>query len=282
MKLEQLLNEWLNRYIYKTKSESNSRCYYYSVKRILEHESMISKKSISKIKEVDIQELVNMLSKKYSHSSLKKIKITFALAFKYAYKNGYIKNNINFDIQIPKTARMKVVNALTIFEQNRVEEVCCNDSLGHIVIFLLRTGLRANELCSLKWSDYNSNTQTINIRKSKTEAGIREVPLCRDARFIVEYLKSSRTHEYVFSNSKGDRLTYHSLRRITERLRKETGFKHFSPHVCRHTFATRLVEKGVDYKALSELLGHTDVAFTLQRYATVDYNFLKLQVSLLD
>lgn len=52
-------------------------------------------------------------------------------------------------------------------------------------------------------------------------------------------------------------------------------------HVLRHTFATRLVEQKADYKALSKLLGHTSVAFTLQRYVTLDIEFLRDQVMLL-
>ncbi|WP_442902025.1 tyrosine-type recombinase/integrase [Faecalispora jeddahensis] len=64
-------------------------------------------------------------------------------------------------------------------------------------------------------------------------------------------------------------------------LRTKTDIDFATNHVYRHNFATRPVENGVDCKALSSLMGHTDVSFPLRRYATTEYDFLRQQINLL-
>ncbi|QKN23699.1 MULTISPECIES: tyrosine-type recombinase/integrase [Caproicibacterium] len=66
------------------------------------------------------------------------------------------------------------------------------------------------------------------------------------------------------------------------RLRRETGINFLTTHVYRHTFATRALEDGMNVKALSKILGHTNVAFTMQRYCSPDIEFLQEQTDMLD
>lgn len=66
------------------------------------------------------------------------------------------------------------------------------------------------------------------------------------------------------------------------RLRKRTGIDKITNHVYRHSFATRALERGMNYKALSEILGHTDVAFTLKTYTHVEESYLHSQMKLME
>ena len=66
------------------------------------------------------------------------------------------------------------------------------------------------------------------------------------------------------------------------RIRKKTGIDFFTNHVCRHTFATRMIEQTADPKAVSILLGHTDVTFTLNRYTHPDQEYLHNQMQLIE
>lgn len=168
------------------------------------------------------------------------------------------------------------MEALTPEEQERVEAACRSLPLGHLIIFLDLTGLRRGELINLKWEDYDAEEGTIIIRKSKTDAGVRVIPLLPEAQEIIE--QQPRWEEHIFLNTKGNPLTGTSMKRLYEHLRKLTGIQTLTNHVCRHNFATRMLEHDADIKSISKILGHTDVAFTLQRYTTTDLDHLRREI----
>lgn len=169
---------------------------------------------------------------------------------------------------------------MTQEEQEIVEAAAASDPLGHFVIFFLKTGLRASEFYHLTWSDYNPERRTIFISKSKTPQGVRYVPLATEAQAILE--SQPRISKFIFTSTTGNPITPTVLKKLYARMQKATGLDFITTHVYRHSFATRLVEKGIDYRALSQLLGHADVAFTLQCYAQPDFLFLQDQIALLE
>ena len=65
-------------------------------------------------------------------------------------------------------------------------------------------------------------------------------------------------------------------------IRNATGISPFTNHICRHTFATRALEKGMNPKALSKILGHSSVAFTMSRYTTISKDFIFEQMKMID
>ena len=170
--------------------------------------------------------------------------------------------------------------ALSHDEQKQVENACKSCALGHIIIFLLKTGLRRAELMGLKWNDFDEDEKCIFVRKSKTKTGVRRIPLIEESMTII--LKQPRINEYIFNNTKNTPLTDMSIRRLYERIQSLTNVLNFTPHVCRHTFATRLIERGANPKSVADLLGHKDVAFTLRIYTTIDYSHLQKEIMLLE
>ncbi len=279
MKLYELMDLWLENEVRHTKARKTYLCYSACSKQIRNFDTCF--KNIKDVSNIEIQQLLFSLNG-YSKSTIHNTRIVINSCFKYAVINKLIDTNNIGNLKIPKNASVKVVEALTKRQQDRIEEIAENDMLGHIVIFLLRTGLRVEEMSNLKWVDFNNKCNTIKVTKSKTPTGIRELPLSKGARFIIEYCRKNNKSEYIFLNSKGDKISYSSIQKLFARLKKESGILWFTPHVCRHSFATRMVERGVSIKALSELLGHKDVAFTLKRYATADIDFLRKQISLID
>lgn len=119
------------------------------------------------------------------------------------------------------------------------------------------------------------------IEEFKTDCGIREVPLIPEAAAIIERQRHKNSSKYIFTNTKGNKVTPSAFYKLMERVRKNTGIVDFSMHVLRHTFATEMVEHKADYKALAKILGHSDVAFTMQRYVSAEDDFLREQIMLL-
>lgn len=155
------------------------------------------------------------------------------------------------------------------------------------VLLALMTGLRIGELCALKWADISLERQTLRVSStmqrlknfdsaqlSKTKIVISEPKSARSARIIpltdsivkiCDAWKSEDAEAFVLTGSR----RYMEPRTLQYRLKRyvnECGLNNVHFHILRHTFATRCVEVGFEIKSLSEILGHANPKFTLERY----------------
>ncbi len=236
--------------------------------------------SLDAIVEMDIQLVLNTLCDiGYSRSTIHTAKVALNMAFEKAIKNKLIQDNPVTDTFIPKEAGEKDIIALTQEEQRVVESACYEDLHGILFIFLLHTGLRRAELCNLKWNDFDKKKGVIYVRKSKTKNGIRCVPLIPLCQQII--MSRPKINEYIFNSTNKNPITPSVLKKTYLRLRKATGIDTITNHVCRHTFATRLLESGADAKAISSLLGHSSVSFTMTRYTHAQVEYLRKQIDLI-
>jgi len=155
------------------------------------------------------------------------------------------------------------------------------------VLLSLYTGIRIGELCALQWEDVNIANSTLKVRKTmqriketnvgaasktkivitepKSECSIRDIPL---PPFIKEMAQQFAGVPKAFVLT-GDRNKFVEPRTMQNRFKtyvKESGINDANYHALRHTFATRCVEVGFEIKSLSEVLGHSNVNITLNRY----------------
>ena len=139
--------------------------------------------------------------------------------------------------------------------------------LGEIIVFDLHTGLRIGELLSLQWSRVNLFRKTIIIQESKNGKP-RTIPLNQIATDILMEKSKIRNikNDLVFTNSVGKKIDNDNLRRVFEKALEKADIRNFHFHDLRHTFATRLAQRGIDIYKISKLLGHKDIRMT-QRYA---------------
>jgi len=145
---------------------------------------------------------------------------------------------------------------------------------------LYASGLRVSELVSLDWLDLDLGARSLRVvGKGGKE---RQVPFGRPAQEALRRWREiaalafggAAAGDAVFLNRRGGRLTDRSVRRILDLAMAATALaRGIHPHALRHSFATHLLERGADLRAIQELLGHASLS-TTQRYTHVDIDRL--------
>ena len=171
-------------------------------------------------------------------------------------------------------------------EQQRLVEYLTKDmdiyKFG--ILIALFTGIRVGELCGLRWEDVEENC--IKIRRTvlrlkkedgngtelyigppKTQQSVRIIPIMSLLfPFINGVADNGDKNEYVISSSIAPITEPRVMQYKFKRYLKNLEIEGATFHTLRHTFATRCIEAGVDVKSLSEILGHSNVQTTLNRY----------------
>jgi integrase/recombinase XerD len=126
--------------------------------------------------------------------------------------------------------------------------------------------MREQELCYLDWPDVDLKKETVRVTGQGKEGFSpkdyeeRVIPIPPD--FVVLLRKLFHKSERVFPSARGGRET-HLLRRL-KAVAKSAGVQHATLHKFRHTYATRLLEKGCDIVTVQHLMGHSDLDTTRQ------------------
>ena len=139
-------------------------------------------------------------------------------------------------------------------------------NMKHFVILaiLYSSGLRVGELLNLRIEDLDFDRMQIHIRKGKGKKD-RYVGMSRHlAPVIRNYIMKYRPQEYLIAGQHGGKYTDSSVRQILQRAAREAGIhKHVTPHMLRHSYATHMLEGGVDIRHIQELLGHNKPETTM-------------------
>ena len=297
--LNNMAVEWLQSIKIKIKQSSYTK-YYYTIKNHINNEK-IGSYPMNRLKSINISEYTNELMKqgKFSTKTIRDILSIIGMIIKY-YKNTY-DSSINIKIIYPKED-VKPIEILTDVEIKALEEyITSNMDIEKLGILLtLYTGLRLGEICALKWENINlkdgyiSVTKTIQrvkdfesidglktkiiIESPKSKSSIRQIPL---PDFLLPILKKYYTdnqNTYLISGTEKavDSRTYQNH---FKSYQKESGMKSKNFHVLRHTFATRCINNGCDVKSVSEILGHSNIKITLERYIHPSFENKKASIN---
>ena len=215
--------------------------------------------------------LAHLRNKSYSKKTIARRLSTLRSFFKFLYREGLIKANPVTIISTPKLDR-KLPIFLGEDEVARLLDIAHDkDAEGlrdrAVMETLYSTGMRVGELVSIGVDDIDFISGVIKVLgKGRKE---RIVPIGdRALRSIREYLdkkgtKSLKIPKGLFLNKRGTRLSDRSVRRILEKyIRKASLRSGVSPHTLRHSFATHLLNRGVDLRTVQELLGHMNLSTT--------------------
>jgi integrase len=154
--------------------------------------------------------------------------------------------------------------------------------LKEVIIFALNTGLRQGEILALQWQDIDFSRGMLVVMKSKNRER-RTLPLNNTvfAMFAAKQATSGQHTGLVFTTSTGTPLKARYVVRAFSKARSRAVIPDFRFHDLRHTFATRLAQKGVDLYKIQRLLGHKTAMMT-QRYAHHSPESLRDGVHVLD
>lgn len=196
---------------------------------------------------------------------------------------------------MPKIKPLKANNARLRFldkdEERRLLDNC-PVHLHRLLTFLLGTGVRLGEALGLTWDmvDLSANTRAA-IRLTKTKNGMpRRVPLPNKVRDLLVAMKAEapkgQPRVFVWVSGQDDDgndvvVPFNSVKRSFDTARVAAGLPDITLHTMRHTYASRLVMRGVPIFDVSKLLGHTRIEMTM-RYAHLAPEGLEASVALLD
>lgn len=227
------------------------------------------------IKEDDVTKfLLSLKKKKYTATSISRYLSSIKSFHKFLSKDGLTRKNVTLQISSPKIDK-KLPTVLTVDEVSKFLDSIRGDKpldLRNEAMFELiyACGFRVSELVGLKINNLHLTSKMIQvIGKGAKE---RLVPVNDYAikilrKYLLEarplLLKNSKDNGYVFLNNSGQVLSRVGFFKILKDIAKKAGItKEISPHTLRHSYATHLLENGVDLRYIQELLGHEDISTT--------------------
>ena len=221
-----------------------------------------------------------------SSKTIRDIVAIIKSSLKFAMKEDLI-SSFNLDFIYPKISSKDKIYTISKQDQDKlIDYILKNQSSKNFGILLtLYSGIRIGELCALKWKDIDFKNNILNINKTlqrvyikdkqinkskliitnpKTHNAEREIPLNND---FAKELKKFKTdnEDYILSGSR-KWIEPRTYRRFFARTLEKVKIDKINFHGLRHTFATNCIKLGVDYKTVSELLGHATVNITLNLY----------------
>jgi len=195
-----------------------------------------------------------------------------------------VRDNPAKMIDPPKLSKPLPV-ILTVDEVNQmIDSIDTSKPLGKrnkaMMELLYGCGLRVSELVSLDITNLHMTAKYLTvIGKGDKE---RMVPMGDSVvSALREYIEEERSYlsphtgNVLFMNYKGDRITRQAIFKYIKTLAKENGIdKEISPHTLRHSFATHLLENGMDLRIVQDLLGHEDIS-TTQIYTNITNKYIR-------
>lgn len=278
------INSWLNNSKIKTKKSTYSN-YQYTIKaRIIPKFAKFKKKAISL--EIINKYTAELLEEGLAEKSVKDILIILQQILKMG--------NIHIKIPMPKVPKTEI-QILKKDEQTKLEKELLRkfNETTFGIYFCLYTGLRIGELCALQWKNIDLENKKIYVKRTlvriknpdetakkktiviidepKSSSSIREIPIPDFILPLLKELSHDTTPETFLVSGTNKFIETRTYFNRYKKILSTINLEEYNFHALRHTFATRCIEKGFDPKTLSEILGHSSVKITLERYVHPNY-----------
>lgn len=252
VKFKTILEKWKEK-TFENIKKTSIKSYKTNIKKLKPLEEI----DIKDIKRADIEKLINtetVGTRKILKSILKNV-------FKEALKMDLINKNIVDEIEV----HTEKVYTKNIFTEEEIKLLWQNQEIKGVkeTLILIYTGMRKAEFDNL--TIYNVKDDYIEILESKTENGIRKIPIIEAIKPILKDLKKLAVQR---KDNKISRYKYEGLNYALKDYlpRKIKGISRHTPHETRHTTATVLKEQGIPTDLIANMLGHSNGIITEKVY----------------
>lgn len=223
-----------------------------------------------------------------STKSVKDILIVLKMVMKFGVKKEWM-TYYEWDIKYPPSSENKVLDVLSVTNHRKIlNHIQSHFTFMGLGIYIsLSTGLRIGEVCALKWSDINVTDGILTVNRTieriyiiegekkhtelvintpKTKNSCREIPMNKELLGMLKPLKKVVNDDYYILTNDERPIEPRTYRNYYKRLMEKLDIPKLKYHGLRHSFATRCIEVGCDYKTVSVLLGHSNISTTLNLY----------------
>ena len=219
------------------------------------------------IKKVDTDFIRDfLLNKKDKGLSSQTINL-YLNAIKFFYRE-ILKLPQKIDLKFAKRSKKLPI----VLSRNEIEKIInsiSNKKHKLLISFSYGAGLRVSEAINMRIKDVNIDELTIHIKGAKGNKDRITIFPETIKSDIINITNNKDKNDYVFASERGGKLTERTAQKIFENALKKSGIKKDATfHSLRHSFATHLLENGVDVRYVQELLGHQNIR-TTQLYTQV-------------
>ena len=249
----------------------------YTLRNYVDFNKQLFKQSNKQPLEIEQQDVKNFLADKMVEKSSSST-ILFLAAIKFAF-TSLLQKDPTAGIKRPKNEK-KLPVVLTKREIDNLINSTETKKSKLIIQLLYSSGLRVSEIVNLKPSDLDFNENIGWVRSGKGKKDRMFILSKKISKKLENFSKRFSNWNYIFSKEKP--LTTRNIQKIVQKTTEKAGIeKSVHPHTLRHSFATHLLENGVDIRKIQVLLGHASLT-TTQIYAHVSSTELKKIKSPLD
>ena len=245
---------------------------------ILKFFTILNEYKISDIKLFQLQKIFDEMTFSYNYKG--NCKSVLNRIFDFAVKNDFIESN---KVKFVELGKKNIVIERKIFTKNEINILWKNLEIKNVylILILIYTGMRVGELLNLKVADVDLCNKVIYIRKSKTDAGVRTIPI-PDKMLSLFTDNICYENEYFIFTKTFNQMSYMSFRYIFESILRKVGLQKHTIHDTRHTFATLLNNADANKTSIIKLIGHSDFSTTENVYTHKDIEELRKAINLLN
>jgi len=250
-----ILEEIKQKLIYKRYSPSTIDTYSNCLS-LFESYLISTGKNLTQAKEEDLKlyilnRLTGKFSSSYQNQFINAVKFYFEKVLKRP-KTFYYIQRPNKEYKLPKVLSLQEIENI----------LKCSNNIKHktILSLIYSSGLRIGECLNVKITDIDSARMVIHIQQGKG-AKDRIVPLSQNLlQLLRKYYVEYKPKNYLFEGQFGEEYTQESVRAILRQACQRAKInKRVTPHMLRHSYATHLLENGVDIRYIKEILGHNSI-----------------------